>query len=114
MICAGIFNALEILAAGFSELRSSLFRFSIVCALCISLFVGWVPGRWMTVILTGLAGAVMLAGLHHEHLIGERQPEFFIILGGMIYLACAVALATPYAGRYFSQKRIAESGRSRG
>ena len=108
VVCSASVIAIYISRLGFGKIGPQSVRFALTCALSISLVRGWVPGRWITIILTGVGGIGSLIG--GINLMTAGQPGLGLVVLGSIYTACIVALLTPFAGRHFSNKPEAEKG----
>jgi hypothetical protein len=74
-------------------------RFVLTCLLCLSLVRGWNPGRWIAVVLIGLAGiGSLLGGLG---LIARSLNGIWLLAVGLLYSASVAGLLTPLAGQHF-------------
>ena len=84
---------------GHHKLPVQAIRLVLTCLLAVSLIRGWTPGRWIAVILFGLAGVgSLLGGLG---VIARSLNGIWLLAIGAIYSACIVGLLTPLAGKHF-------------
>lgn len=74
-------------------------RFVLTVALSASLIRGWVPSRWITIILMILALMLFVRVL--PRMVSNGQPIAFPVGVMTAYTACFIALITPFAGRHF-------------
>jgi len=87
------------ISVGPHKLLVQAIRFGLTCFLSVSLIRGWKPGRWIAVILFGLAGlGSLLGGLG---LITRSLNGIWLLAFGVIYGACVAGLLTPIAGQHF-------------
>ena len=87
------------ISVGPHKLPVQAIRFVLTCLLALSLIRGWKPGRWITVILFGLAGVgSLLGGLG---VIARSLNGIWLLAVGVIYSACVAGLLTPLAGQHF-------------
>lgn len=86
---------------GFAQIGPQSVRFALTCALGTSLIRGWVPGRWIAVVLLCLAGigAILLGA----KLQIAGNPATTLLALAAVYLACALGLLTPLASRHFNK-----------
>jgi hypothetical protein len=87
------------LTVGPHKLVLQSIRFVLTCLICLSLVRGWNPGRWITVVLFGLAGiGSLLGGLG---LIARSLNGIWLLAVGLLYCTCVAGLLTPLARRHF-------------
>lgn len=81
-------------------------RFALTIALSISLIRGWIPGRWISVVLicSGLFSLVYVG----ESLVSEGCSGSGLIVLGVIHAGCVIGLITPFAGRHFKRTSTVE------
>lgn len=60
--CSAVVIAIYIAKPGFAKAGSQSVRFALTYALCVSLIRGWVPGRWITVVLMSFAATGLVIG----------------------------------------------------
>lgn len=106
--CSTAVIAVYIANLGFVKLGSQSVRFALTCALCVSLIRGWTPGRWITVVLMSLGGIGSIIG--GVNLVASGHSGIGLLVLGLIYSTCVIALLTPFAGRHFNRKTTAEQG----
>lgn len=86
---------------GFDKIVPQSIRFGLTVLLAYSLIKGWTPGRWITVVLLGLAGAgAIVAGVG---LLNQAGAGLWLIALGSVYLACFAGLLTPLSSKHFGK-----------
>ncbi|MGJ8675980.1 MAG: hypothetical protein ACSHX0_00540 [Akkermansiaceae bacterium] len=91
-----------ILQIGLEKIVPQSVRFILTCLLAYSLVKGWVPGRWITVVLMGLAGIGSILG--GVGLMTQSGSGLILIILGVVYVACVVGLLTPSAAKHFKKQ----------
>jgi hypothetical protein len=87
------------ISVGPHKLLVQAIRFVLTCLLSVSLIRGWKPGRWIAVVLFGLAGlGSLLGGLG---VVTRSLNGVWLLAVGVIYGACVAGLLTPLAGQHF-------------
>jgi hypothetical protein len=87
------------LTVGPHKLIVQSIRFVLTCLICVSLVRGWNPGRWITIVLLGLAGVGSLLG--GFGLIARSLNGSWLLAIGLLYCACVAGLLSPLAREHF-------------
>ncbi len=103
VLCSATVILIYISKVGFGKIVPQSVRFTLTCALSVSLVRGWNPGRWIVVVLTGLGGIGSIIG--GVNLISEGQAGLWLLSLGGIFSCCVIGLLTPFAGRHFQKNR---------
>jgi hypothetical protein len=106
VVCSATVIGIYVANVGLAKIVPQGIRFVLTCLLCFSLIKGWNPGRWITVVLIGLAGiGSILGGIG----LMTRSPFGILLLAlGLVYVGCVVGLLTPTAKAHFVSKHQAE------
>jgi len=90
----------EVYRAGGMVVPQQLVRFGLTCLLAYSLIRGWRPGRWIAVVLCGLAGVFgLFAGVS---LMQGSSLALILFVMGMVYILCGVVLLCGKAAIHFN------------
>ena len=103
VLCSAVVITTYIFQVGFQKIIPQSVRFVLTCLLAHSLVKAWTPGRWITIVLMGLAGVGSIIG--GVSMLTKSASAFMLIVLGVVYTACVVGLLTPLAARHFSKTK---------
>jgi hypothetical protein len=107
--CSFMVIGVYVLTIGLDKIVPQSIRFILTCALSYSLIRGWEPGRWMTIILLGLAGVFSLtSGVIY---IVSSSSGLGLIFLGAVYTFCVIGLLSPYAQKHFQMSETTEQAK---
>lgn len=102
VLCSATVLVIDVTQIGFAKIVRQGIRFGLTCLLAYSLIKGWNPGRWITIVLMGLAAILsILSGIG---VMAESISGIGLLILGLVYGACVVGLLTPFAKTHFTHK----------